>query len=89
MDDEEPDLEDVYREEARRGRRPIDIEALRERRILRRDYLKLIRDGTEEEFLNALRALGLQDGSQEFEGYRQIWREVRRFRKPPSGRRGA
>ncbi len=89
MGGDDTDLEDVLKEETSRGRRPIDTEARRERQRLRRDYLKLIREGDEEDFLNALRALGLPEGSREFEDFRRIWREVRRPRKPPSGRRGA
>ncbi|MGD0298900.1 MAG: hypothetical protein ABSE86_17475 [Bryobacteraceae bacterium] len=37
--------------------------------------LLMIRD--EEEFLNATRAAGLRDGSQEFEKVLRIWREFR------------
>lgn len=61
-EEKDPDLADLLREETSRGRRPIDTEAEQERRQLRRDYLKLIREGSEQEFLTALRALGLRDG---------------------------
>lgn len=89
MDKQPDDLEDVIREETSRGRRPVDTDAQRQRQQFRRDYLKLIREGNEKDFLNALRALGLREGSAEFEMYLEIWREARQSRRRRGGRRGA
>jgi len=78
MDKEPDDLEDVIREETSRGRRPVDTDAQRQRRLLRRDYRKLIREGTEKDFIAALRALGLQEGSSDFVSALKIWRGLSR-----------
>jgi len=91
MDGDPREIQDVLREEMSRGktRRPIDTEARKERERLKRDYLRLILEGDEEAFVNALRALGLQAGSKEFEKHLKAWRDVRRSRRRPGGRRGA
>lgn len=68
------DLSDVMREERARGRRRVDIEARRETaRKLKtmREHLAL---ATEEEFLNAMRGVGLEDGSPELALALRIWR---------------
>ncbi len=87
MDDERSDLEDVIREEASRGRRPVDAEARKRRRELLRDVAKTIREGNEREFLRILRALGLQDGSPKFANALRIWRDVRRRQTQSSRKR--
>ena len=71
------DLEEVMREEARRGRRPIDLEARRKRTERLTDMGKLLTLATEEEFLRAMRAAGLTDGSPELLEALRIWREFR------------
>jgi hypothetical protein len=71
------DLEDVRKEETRRGRRPLDVDAKRERDKLLRDLGTLLRLGTETEFVAAMRAVGLQEGSAELEQALRIWREFR------------
>lgn len=72
------DVFDVIEEETSRGRRPIDTEARREQQLLRRDYLRLIREGTEEDFLAAIRALGFEDGTPDFERIVALYREIPR-----------
>ena len=70
-------LEDVMREEGRRGRRPIDLEARRKRAEKLTDMRKLLTIATEEEFLRAMRAVGLTDDSPELLDALRIWREFR------------
>jgi hypothetical protein len=80
MDDEEKprsELDDVIQQETRRGRRPIDMEERRRRRKLAQDFRFLLDFGKEEEFLTALRAIGLRDGSREFAEAVRVWRENR------------
>jgi hypothetical protein len=71
------ELDEVMREEARRGRRPIDLEARRKRTERLTDMRKLLTIATEEEFLSAMRAAGLTDGSPELLEALRIWREFR------------
>ena len=71
------DVEDVRREEMSRGRRPISLETRRQRQELLRDLRKLLELGTEDEFVAAMRALGLQDDSPDWGEILQIWREYR------------
>jgi hypothetical protein len=69
------DIDDVMREERARGKRRVDMEARRERaRVVKsmREHLSL---PTEEEFLKAMRAVGLEDGSPALEQALQAWRE--------------
>jgi hypothetical protein len=76
-DNKQRELEEVIREEAGRGRRPIDFDARRERTQLLQDFRKLLALATEEEFVEAMRAAGLKDGSPELSKALQIWREYR------------
>jgi len=78
MDDEKSrDLDDVVKEESRRGRRPIDIGTIR----LKRERLALLRKlltlATEEEFIEALRAFGLVEGTPEFSEALDAWHAFR------------
>jgi len=76
--EDDEDLQDVILEETMRGRRRIDLQARRERAKLNRAYRKLLDIGSEDEFLMAIRALGLRDGSPRFLSAVQAWRENRR-----------
>jgi hypothetical protein len=80
-DKKKQDLEDVIRAESRRGKRPIDIEERRRRAQLQRDFRTLLEEGSKEDFVKAIRALGLRDGSPEFEHALSIWNETREPRK--------
>jgi hypothetical protein len=73
------ELDDVIREETRRGRRPIDIEERRRQAQLKRDLRMYLRIAIEQEFREAMRALGLRDGSRQLEQALTIWRT---FREP-------
>ncbi len=76
MDD--PDqIEKVMAEEKRRGRRPRHSEA--NTRKLERQFTALLERGTEEEFLKAMRDLGLSPDSEQHRAALKIWRENRRL----------
>lgn len=77
-DEEKRNIEDVIAEERSRGRRPAYREPKRKRQIGLRTLRKALRTGSEREYLNALRALGLQEGSPEFAKARQLWFAWRR-----------
>ena len=68
------DVRNVIREETSRGRRPVDTDAIaaaQERLAKCRELLEL---GNERDLRDAIRALGLKDGSPEFEEAVRIWR---------------
>lgn len=71
------DLEDVRREEMSRGRLPISMEARKQRQERLNDLRMLLEVATEEEFVAAMRALGLQADSPRWSEILQIWREYR------------
>ncbi len=75
------DLEDIMRSETRRGKRPMDIEERRRRAELQRDFKFLLESASKEEFVKAIHALGLRDGSPQFEQALSIWNETRGLRK--------
>lgn len=76
MDRDSDDVGDVIREERSRGRRPVNTDVERERQLLRQGFLKLIQEGDERQFLRAIRGLGLQDESPEFETILKLWRQI-------------
>jgi len=73
----EQDLEDVMRSETRRGKRPIDMAERRRRTELQRDFRFLLENGSKEEFVKAIRAPGLSEGSAQFEQALTAWNETR------------
>lgn len=66
------DIEKVRRAESRRGKRPKGLEEERKKAI--RTYLEL---ATEEEFVDAMRAAGLQQDDPRFQAALAAWREYR------------
>jgi len=72
------DLGDVVLEEVSRGRKQpvLDASVRRKRAELLRDLRKLIENGDERLFLQAIRVRGLQDGSEAFVKARSIWRQI-------------
>ena len=66
------DIEKVRRSESRRGKRPRDLTDERKKAI--RTYLDL---GTEEEFVEAMRAAGLPQDDPRFLAALAAWREYR------------
>ena len=73
--DKDPDLEDMMIEERSRGRRPVDMKTRRERQRLRRELRRLIKARDERGFIEAIRNVGLKDGSPEFLNALRVWRE--------------
>jgi hypothetical protein len=71
------DVDDVRREEMSRGRRPIDLETRRQRQETLHDLRQLLAVGTEDEFVAAMRALGLRDDSPKWNEILRIWSEYR------------
>ena len=69
------------RSETRRGKRPVDIEERRRRAELQREFKFLLDHGSRDEFVKAIRALGLAYGSPEFEQALSLWDESRGSRK--------
>jgi hypothetical protein len=71
------DLEEVRQKETRRGRRPIDFDERRKREERLNEFRKLLELATEEEFVTAMRAVGLRDDSPEFLEALRIWKNYR------------
>jgi hypothetical protein len=70
----DPDIQDVMREEKSRGKRRVDMDALRRRE----DLLKKFRDAltwrTEREFVEAMREMKLTDDPEKLRELLKIWR---------------
>lgn len=60
-----------------RGRRPINLETRRQRQEPLHDLRKLLEIGLEDEFVAAMRVLGLQVDSPNWSEILRIWREYR------------
>ncbi|HEV8384618.1 MAG TPA: hypothetical protein VGQ11_07080 [Candidatus Acidoferrales bacterium] len=71
---EDDDIREVMKAEQSRGRRPIDIDARRERDELRKILRELLKAGDEQGFMQAMRAYGWSDDSPEFQRALKIWR---------------
>jgi hypothetical protein len=73
-DPKSSDIRDVMKEEKSRGKRRVDVEALRRRE----DLLKKIREAltlrTEREFVDAIRELKLVDDPEKLRALLKIWR---------------
>lgn len=80
MRDDPKHLGDVVKEETSRGRRrpTLDASIMRNRNELLNDLKKLIENGDEELFLEAIRVRGLQDGTEAFEQAVEIWHQIQR-----------
>jgi hypothetical protein len=75
---DDPDqIKRVMAEEKRRGRHPSHAEA--RKRKLERLFTTLLDRATEEEFLKAMRDLGLSPESEQHRAALKIWRENRRL----------
>ena len=76
---EEDDLKDIIAEETSRGRpQPKRAMSLERNRALQRAAARLADSNcSEREFLEAIRALGYEEGSPEFEKSVKLWREFR------------
>ncbi len=72
---ENDDIQDVYKAEKRRGRRPADDERKRKRERMWRLAAEAIRNKDERAFLNALREGDVKDGTDEFALALQVFRQ--------------
>jgi hypothetical protein len=77
--DDSKDLDDVMTEEERRGRRrrPIDLKSRRERNDKLAALRKYLRIATKEEFVKAMLAYGVREGSQQYLDALEAWHEYR------------
>ena len=70
----DPDIQDVMREEKSRGKRRIDMEALRRREYLLKKIREALTLRTEREFVEAIRELKLVDDPEKLRALLKIWR---------------
>ncbi len=68
------DIREVMAEEKSRGRRPRDAEALKERRKHLEDMRVALTSRSEQEFLIAMRGLGLDEDPEKFAEALKVWR---------------
>jgi hypothetical protein len=61
---QDPDIHDVMREEKSRGKRRVDMNALRRREELLKGFREALKLRTEHEFVDAISELGLADDSE-------------------------
>ena len=71
---QDPDIRDVMREEKSRGKRRVDMKALRQREELLKGFREALKLKTEREFLEAIRELGLADDPEKLREALKIWR---------------
>ena len=68
------DIQDVMREEKSRGKRRVDVEALRRRADLLKKFREALTLRTEREFVDAIREMKLADDSEKLRELLKIWR---------------
>ena len=71
------DIEQVRKEEERRGRRPVDSETVKERRRMIAALQKILAEGTVDELKAAMRVYGFSLDSPQWNETLRIWREER------------
>ena len=73
-DPKDPDIQDVIREEKSRGKRRVDVEALRRREDLLKKFREALTLRTEREFVDAIREMKLADDPEKLRELLKIWR---------------
>ncbi len=68
------DIRDVMREEKSRGKRRVDVEALRRRENLLKKFREALTLRTEREFVDAIREMKLADDPEKLRELLKIWR---------------
>lgn len=68
------DVQDVMREEKSRGKRRVDIKAIRERKELLNGFREALKLRNEREFVEAIRELGFADEPEKLREALRIWR---------------
>jgi hypothetical protein len=72
--DSDIDIQDVMREEKSRGKRRVDVEALRRRADLLKKFREALTLRTEREFVDAIREMKLADDPEKLRELLKIWR---------------
>ena len=75
------DISEVMAEEKRRGKRPLDLKARREKAELLRKVREALELGTERDFLEAMRGLQLADDPKRLDEALRIWRSFSSSRR--------
>lgn len=79
MTSNEDEIEEIRSEESRRSKRPVDVQALRRRRILERKFMEALESGNEDAFIEALiHDLGQLPGTVEYESSMRVWRQYQK-----------
>jgi hypothetical protein len=73
-DPKDSDIRDVMREEKSRGKRRVDVEALRRREDLLKKFREALTLRTEREFVDAIREMKLADHPEKLRELLKIWR---------------
>ena len=73
-DPRDSDVQDVMREEKSRGKRRVDLKAIRQREDLLREFREALKLKTEHEFVEAIRELGIVDDPEKLREALKIWR---------------
>jgi len=82
MPSDDDDIKEVRRTDERRGKRPIDIAAQRQKQILLTKFREALQSQDEETFKEAIvNDLGQLPGSSEYADSMKIWREFRGRRR--------
>ena len=71
------EIEEIRKAEERRGRRPIDIETVAEKRRILAALREILAYGTVEELKQAMREYGISESSPEWAEALQIWNAER------------
>jgi phage terminase small subunit len=71
---QDPDIQDVMKEEKSRGKRRVDVEALRRREEILKKIREVLKLRTEREFMEAIRELKLVDDPEKLREILKIWR---------------
>ncbi len=79
---EDDDIREVMRGEIRRGRRPTDSVGQERKRRELQVIREMLSEYDEQRFRQAIVALGLAEGSPEYDAALAAWREAQRLRKP-------
>lgn len=69
------DIEDVRNAEEQRARKRIDLDAIEERRQIRRDLRDIWQYGDIEDLKQAMLAYGIEEGSKNWDQTLAVWRD--------------
>jgi hypothetical protein len=75
----DPEVKDVFREESSRSKRHIEPALERENQRKRRNLVKVFKEGNERKYLEAIRHVGLKDGTPPFERALLVFRRYHKL----------